>query len=166
MMPWGLLALVLILTYVLQTAVVPAWALPALDLLLTLALVCGLVVSPPDARLAGWITGLAQDIGSSGPLGLHALALGLAVMGLGRLREMVNRELWWVRALIAFVVAWPAQLLVLLHARFMQDAALSWPALLGQSLLTAVVAALLAALLVGVPGLWRRRQRHYTFSRR
>lgn len=165
-MPWGLFTLVLILAYVLQTTAVPTWALPVVDLLLALALVCGLAGSPPDARLAGWVTGLAQDIGSSGPLGLHALALGLAVMALGRLREMVNRELWWVRALIAFVVAWPAQLLIFLHARFMQDAALSWPALLSQSLLTAVVAALLAALLVGAPGLWRRRQRHHTFSRR
>lgn len=164
-MAWGLFALALALTYVLQTAVLPAWAPPQLDLLLTLALVCGLAAAPPDARLAGWITGLAQDIGTSGPLGLHALALGLAVVVLGHLRETVNRELWWVRSLVAFAVAWPAQLIILLHARFLQDAALSWPTLLGQSLLTAAVAALLAGLLVGLPGLWRRRQRRYTLSR-
>ena len=163
-MPWGLFSLALLLAYVLQTAVLQhfdnlAW----LDLLLALALACGLMAPIAEARLAGWITGLAQDIGTDGPLGLHALAAGLAVLALTALRELVNREVWWVRWLAALAVALPAQLLVQLHDRYLQGAAVTWGLMVGHALETALAAALLAALAPGVSRLLKRRRRYSVF---
>jgi len=159
-MRWGLFILALLVVYIAQTAALPLFAPSWVDMLLILALVYGLTAAPTEARLAGWIIGFAQDVGSLGPLGLHALALGLATCGLTYLREAVNRELWWVRGLAAFVVAWPAQLLVLLHMRFLQNAPLSTLRILFDSFATAATAALIAGLLVGLPSVWRRRRRH------
>ncbi len=159
-MRWGLFILVLLAAYIVQTAVLPLFAPSWFDLLLIVALVYGLTAPPVEARLAGWIIGFAQDVGSLGPLGLHALALGLATYGLTHLREAVNRELWWVRGLAALIVAWPAQLLILLHMRFLQDAALSAFQIMLGSLTTALSGSMIAGLVVGVPGAWRRRRRH------
>jgi rod shape-determining protein MreD len=156
-MSWGLFAVALLIVYLLQTAVLPHVAPQWLDLLLAFALLCGLTAPVVDARLAGWIAGLAQDVGGDGALGVHALALGLTVLLLTRLREVVNRELWWVRWLAGLVVSWPAQLLVQLHDRYLQGAALSWPHMLGYALLTALTASLLAAIALRLPSTTRRR---------
>ncbi len=155
-----LFTIALLVTYLLQTAVVPLVGLPDLDLLLVLALVCGLAAPVQEARLAGWITGFVQDVGSASPVGLHALALGLAVLGLTYLREWVNRHVWWARWLIGFVVAWPAQFLVQLHLRFLQGADRPWSRMVLEALVTALIAALLAALLVALPSMFGRRRRH------
>ena len=80
------------------------------------------------------------------------------------LRELVNRDVWWVRWLVAFVVALPAQFLVRLHDRYLQGALLTWGQMVGQALETALAASLLAALAPGVPKLLRRRRR-YSVSR-
>ena len=163
-MPWGLVSIALLLVYVLQTAllqhIAPAW----LDLFLALALTCGLMAPTTEARLAGWIAGLAQDIGTDGPLGLYALAGGLAALILTGLRELVNREVWWVRWLAAFAAGLPAQLLVQLHDRYLQGALVTWGQMVGHALETALVAALLAALAPGAIRLLRRRRR-YSVSR-
>lgn len=161
-MPWGWFSIALLVTYVLQTAAVPYVGVTALDLLLVLALLCGLVAPAQEARLAAWITGFVQDIGTApgSPLGLHALAFGLAVLGLTYLREWVNRHVWWVRWLIAFLVAWPTQFLVHLHTRFLQGADLPWSRMVLEALVTALLAALLAALLVALPTALGRRRRH------
>jgi rod shape-determining protein MreD len=156
-MSWGLFAVVLLIVYVLQTAVLPHVAPAWLDLLLALALLCGLTAPAADARLAGWVVGLAQDVGGDGALGIHALGVGLSVLLLTRLREVVNRELWWVRWLAGLVVSWPALLLVQLHDRYLQGAALSWPQMLGHALLTAMIASLVAALVLRLPRALRRR---------
>jgi rod shape-determining protein MreD len=156
-MSWGLFAVALLIVYLLQTAVLPHVAPQWLDLLLAFALLCGLTAPVADARLAGWIIGLAQDVGGDGALGVHALALGLAVLLLTRLREVVNRELWWVRWLAGLVVSWPTQFLVQLHDRYLQQANLSWPHMLGYTLLTALAASLLAALVLRLPSALRRR---------
>ena len=57
MMPWGLFSLALVLVLVLQTSVLPFCAPPAVDLLLALALVCGLTAPAVDARLAACLEG-------------------------------------------------------------------------------------------------------------
>jgi rod shape-determining protein MreD len=157
-MSWGLFSVALLLVYLVQTAVLPHFAHQWLDLFLTFALLCGLTAPAADARLVGCIAGLAQDVGGDGPLGIHAVALGLAVLLLTRLREVVNRELWWVRWLVGLVVALPAQFLVRLHDRYFQGAAVSWLHMLGYSLLTAAAAALLAALVLRLPTLFRPRR--------
>ncbi|MCK4341346.1 MAG: rod shape-determining protein MreD [Phycisphaerae bacterium] len=161
-MPWGIFILALLITYLLQTTVLRLASVEPLDLLLTLALVCGLAAPVQEARLAGWFTGFAQDIGSAGPLGLHALLLGLAVLVLTRLRELVNQHLWWARWLIMFIVAFPAQVLLQLHLRFLQGAHLSWSRMGLDALTTAMLASLLAALLLGLPAVFRgrRHRRH------
>jgi rod shape-determining protein MreD len=163
-MPWGLFSVALLIVYLLQSAMLGHFAPAWLDLFLAFALLCGLAGPLWEARLAGWIVGLAQDVGTDGPLGIHALALGLTVLLLTRMREAVNRELWWVRWLVGFLVAVPAQLLVQVHDRYFQGAAVSWPHMLGHALLTALVAALLAALAVRLPVLLRRR-RSYSAAR-
>jgi rod shape-determining protein MreD len=164
-MPWGYFALALLGTYVVQTSVLPHFSPQWLDLLVVLALVCGLTAPAAEARLAGWIAGFAQDAGTAGPIGLHAFTLGLAILVLTYLREMVNRQLWWVRGLVAFVVAMPAQLLVHLHIRLYQGASLPMYRIFLESAATAAAAAVLAALLVGLPGAIRRRQRRHSAAR-
>ncbi|MBP7744579.1 MAG: rod shape-determining protein MreD [Phycisphaerae bacterium] len=160
MMSWRLFIVALLVTYVVQTAILKHFAPEWLNLLLVLALVVGLSAPAIDARLAAWIVGFAVDAGTDGPLGLNALALGLAVLGLTYLREMVNRELWWVRWLAAFLVAMPAQLFVRLYEHYADDTALGWLQLIGQALATSLVAALLAALILHLPALLGRRRRY------
>lgn len=164
-MAWSLFAFALTLVYLAQTAVLPYLGVTWLDGLLVVALVCGLTAPTAEARLAGWITGLSRDIGGTGPVGLHALALGLATLVLTYLRDLVNREVWWVRALVAFAVAWPAQLLVRLHERYFQGAALPWVVLLAGSFGVALVAAVIASVVPRVPALFGRRPRHYSARR-
>lgn len=161
-MPWGYFTLVLLVTYLVQTAALAHFAPGWIDLLWVVALVCGLAGPLPEARLAGWIVGLAQDIRAEtpSPIGLHALAVGLAVLALTRLREMVNREVWWVRWLIGLVVVWPAQVLVDIHARIFQGASLGWGHILLNGLLTALGAGLLATLVMALPTTLRRRRRY------
>ena len=158
-MPWALFSVALLILFMLQTAVLPYFAPAWLDPLLLLALVCGLTAPARDACLAAWATGFAKDLDSAGPLGLHALALGLAVLALTRLRELVNLHQWWVRALVSFVVAWPAELLVRLHQRFWQGVELGWGQMLIHTLTSALAAALLAALVTALPKALRSRRR-------
>jgi len=158
-MRWGPFILILLMAYLLQTALLSHAAPKCVDLLWAVALVCGLTAPAADARLAGWLTGFLQDVGTTGPLGLHALALGLAIMVLTHLRDAVNRELWWVRWLTAALVTLPAQLLIQVHFHYWQGAWGTWWTMLSQSLSTAVVTGLLAALIVGAPRLLHRRRR-------
>ncbi len=158
-MTWAPFVIALILTYLLQVAVLPLVGLDAVDALLVLALVCGLAMPATEARLAGWFTGFAQDLGSESPMGLHAFTLGLVVLALTYVREVVNQNLWWVRWLVAFIVAFPAQFLLQLHFRFLQNAGLTWSQMLGRAALTAVIASLLAALVLGLPAVFGRPAR-------
>ncbi len=162
-MHWGLYLLALVGVYLVQTTLLRHFAPEWIDLLLALALLLGLTLPAPEARLAGWGAGLMVDIGTDGPLGVHALFFGAAVFLLTYLRELVNRELWWVRWLAGVLVAWPAQLLVFIYERVYEGAARSVGGILLQSLLTAIVAALLATLLLEIPRLGARRR--YSFER-
>jgi len=161
-MSWLPFALALALTSIVQTAVLPLLGLPWIDLLLVFALVCGLTLPTPDARLAAWVTGFVQDLGSSDALGLHAFTLGLGVLALTYLRELVIRHHWWARFLICVVVAFPSQLIVQVYLRWSQGSVLR---MLGESLVTAVVASLAAALVVGLPLAVGRTARRGAYSR-
>ncbi|MGE0481018.1 MAG: rod shape-determining protein MreD [Phycisphaerae bacterium] len=167
-MPWGAFTLVLVVVYVLQTAAVRLLELPAVDLLLAFALFCGLAAGTHDARLAGWIVGFAQDLGSGGPLGPHAVALGLACWILTALRAAVNLHLWWARLAGAFVAALAAQTLLLIHERWWQglndgSAFGAVLTLVAYSLIAALVAAGLTQLPIFLA--WDRRRRHYPRAR-
>ncbi|MBK9118557.1 MAG: hypothetical protein IPM18_02995 [Phycisphaerales bacterium] len=167
MMPWWPFGFALLAAYILQATLVGwlrcgSWV----DLLLMLALVVGLAAPTVEARLAGWLTGLAADFQSVGPLGLHAFAFGLALYVLTLLREQVNREVWWVRWLAAFVVAFPALLLVRIHERVYQGlAGLTAWRMLEQSVLSAATAALVAALVLALPAMARWRSRRGSYAR-
>lgn len=158
-MIWGPFVVALLAVFILQTTVLRFFAPASLDLLLTLALVCGLALPALDARLAGWFTGLALDLGSADPLGLHALLLGAAAFALTHLRELVNSEVWWVRWIIAVVVAWPAQFFAGAYLKWALGAPFGFGALVGHSFLSALLAGLIAALVVALPGVWGRNGR-------
>ncbi len=157
-MRWGWFALALLLVYLVQTAFPHTW----LDLLAAFALACGLLLPVDEACLAGWITGFLQDVGGDGtwPLGPHAVALGLAAFVLTWLRDLINRELWWVRWLAGFLVLFPIQVLVRVYERIWQHANLAWWELFSQPFMSAAGAALLAAFAVWVPGALARRRRY------
>ncbi len=158
-MRWTLFIFALLIVFLVQTTALRFIGWPALDLLLALALICGLAAPAPDARLAGFFVGFAQDLDASGPVGLHALALGLAALLLTWLREVVNLQVWWVRWLISFLAGFPAVLLVRLHQRFAQGAAFTWLEMLGSAALTAAVAAVLATIVLGLPTALKHRRR-------
>ncbi len=157
-MPWSLYAVGLLAAFLLQTAVLPLLPLDAVDLLLTLALICGLAAPVPEARLAGWGAGFVKDLDTDGPLGLHAVLCGLAVLLLTVVRAQLNLQLWWVRWLLATAVAWPVELAARLHQALTLGTSASVGGLVLGSLLTAVVAGLLAALLLALPGRAPRRR--------
>ena len=164
-MSWvGLLAAVIV-TLLMQTTVCRMGDLPliALDLMLVLALVYGLLAPVHDARLAGWIIGLATDLMTDGPIGIYALALGLTALLATQLRETMNRRLWWVRLLIGLLAAVPGQVLVVLHLRFIQGAqGGAWGEMLWSAVVLSAAAALVAALITSLPQLVPR---HRTTSR-
>ena len=158
-MQWALYVLALVIAYLAHTTLPPAWIPGWLDLLLVIALVCGLAAPAAEARLAGWLAGFAQDVGTVGPLGLHAFALGAAVLLLTLMRDAVNRTLWWVRWLLAFVAAIPTQIVVSIHYRYYQFVETSWWSLITSSLATALAAALIAATITGLPAMLGRKRR-------
>lgn len=161
-MPWGALAVLLLVAYLLQTAVVPFLGIESLDLFLTLCLFFGLTAVVHEARLAGWLIGFVQDLGSVGPLGVHAFALGLAALALTAARTVVNFQVWWVRAVAAVLAGLIAQLFIVLHQIWWQGVALgTFGHVAGLVLLGAVVNGVLAAGLTQLPLFlnWDRRRR-------
>jgi cell shape-determining protein MreD len=159
-MAWGSFAIALVVAYLLQTGVAGPLDVPSFDAFLLLALLCGLLAPTHEARIGAWITGLAQDLGSADALGVHAFALGLTALLLTWLRDVGNVSVWWVRILAAFLAAWPGRLIYLLHVHYWagHGSASLW-SLVGEATLTALVAAVLAALLCGLPRVLRRRRR-------
>jgi rod shape-determining protein MreD len=156
-MAWVAFSIALLVVYVVQVAchyLLPGW----LDLLAALALYYALTAPDADAWLAGWIVGFLQDVGSGTPLGVHAVALGLAARLLTWLRDLVNRELWWVRWLVASIAACGPLLLVELHLRLCLDGSTTVVGMLWNAVATATVAGLVAALASEVPGLLNRRR--------
>jgi rod shape-determining protein MreD len=159
-MAWGSFAIALLLAYLVQAGVVALLGVQVFDAFLILALLCGLLAPPHDARIAAWVTGFVQDLGSADALGIHAFTLGLSGLVLTHLREIVNVRAWWVRGLAAFLAAWPGQIIYLLHLHYWAGRGSgSFGSLLLSATLTALVAAGLATLINALPRMMYRRRR-------
>ncbi len=119
----------------------------ALDLFLILA--CAISYSAPrhDARIAAWLAGFVQDLGSTGPLGVHAFALGAASVFITVVRGWADGRVWWVRAMVTFVAALLAQ-----GVLWVSDAA-AGDVLIRRALSTATVTAI-AMVIVGAAPMW------------
>jgi rod shape-determining protein MreD len=159
-MSWLSLLAALVVAVLLQTTVGRMFDLPVVDvdLLLILALLYGLAGPVRDARIATWIIGLARDLTTDGPVGLHAFAFGLTGLLVTKLREVMNRQVWWARVLIGFLAALPGQLLVKLHLVYIQRGAWGdWWDTLTFIALPSATAAVIAAVLTALPPLAPRR---------
>jgi cell shape-determining protein MreD len=159
-MAWGAFAIALVLAYLVQTGVAALIPLPSFDPFLVLALLVGLLAPTYDARIAAWIAGFVQDLGSADALGIHAFTLGLTGLLLTHLREIVNVRVWWVRGLAALVAAWPGQLIYLLHLNYWAGVgAVSLGDVVVSATWTALLAAALATIIHALPWLVGRRRR-------
>jgi len=118
MMRPGRFVLFLLLTYLAQVAALEGLHLRWLDLFLVLALTYALVSPPNEGRVAAWIIGLAQDLGSLDTLGIHAFTLGLTGWLVTHAREVFNAGVWWARLIALFACAWPGQMLYLMHVYY------------------------------------------------
>ena len=165
-MAWGGFAIALVFAVLLQVGLAAPLQIPHFDAFLVLALLCGLLCPTHDARIAAWIVGLVQDLSSADALGIHAFTLGLAGLLLTRLRELGNVSVWWVRALAAFIAAWPAQLIYLLHLHYWagQGDLGAWQ-LVRSATYTCLVAAVLAMLINALPGMMQRHKRRFRAAR-
>ncbi len=163
-MAWGGFAIALLLAYLLQTGVAAVVDLPFFDAFLILALLCGLIAPTYDGRIAAWITGLAQDLGSVDALGIHAFTLGLTGLLLTHLREIGNVGIWWMRGLAAFLAAWPGQLIYLMHLHYWagHGSASLW-SLIVTATMTSLLAAVLAMLINALPWMLHRHRRRHRF---
>ncbi len=161
-MTWTRFGLALLAVYVVQTVIVPLLPLGPLDLFTVLVLLVGMLAPTPEARLAAWITGLAQDIGSVDPLGLHAFCQGLTGWVLSRLRERFNVEVWWPRGVGGFLAALVGHFAYhLFGAVWMNDASLGWLAMTAQAGFAALFASALMVALTSTPRLSVRRFRRH-----
>ena len=161
-MAWGGFAIALLLAYLVQVGIAAVLPIQHFDAFLVLALLCGLVGPTHEARLAAWLTGLAQDLGSADALGIHAFTLGLSGLLLTWIREIGNVGVWWVRGLAALAAAWPGQVLYLLHLHYYSsrsDGVSVWSLLLTAAC-TSLVAAFLATLINALPGAMQRHRRY------
>jgi len=163
-MAWGGFTIALLLVYLVQTGVAGLLGVPYFDAFLVLALLCGFLAPTHDARIAAWIVGLAQDLGSADVLGIHAFTLGLTVLLLTRLREIANINRWWVRGVAGLLAAWPGQAIYLLHLHYWAGPGnTSFWSLILVATLTTLLAAAFAALINSLP--WWARRRRYRLSR-
>lgn len=161
-MRWGALALILLATLIAQKSVVWIAGATVVDLFLALALLCGLCGPTLDARIAGWVIGLTQDLGSSADaIGSNALALGACVLVLTWVRDAAQTRVWWGRLAAAFVAAWPAQVFVALYdAYWLGHGGASLLGLVGRAALVSAIAAGIAVMLIAAqPLLVSRRGR-------
>ncbi len=130
------------------------------DLYLAMALLVALLAPAADARLAALFVGLVQDTQTIGSFGVHGFALGVAGLLLARWREAVNQRSWWARWVVAAPAGGAAELLIVLHERFVQGlTAPSLPAMLLRAAVTALLASLIAAVLPEIPRALLRRGR-------
>ena len=166
-MVWSGYAIALFIVYVVQAAVVSLLGLEHVDLFLVLAITYGLMAPTYDARLAAWLAGLVQDLGTADPLGIHAFILGMTGLFVTHLREIGNADVWWMRLLIVFLAAWPAYLLYILYLHFwVGHGDQTLLAMAGSAAWTAGIASVLVLGLTSLPALSaRRRWRRQHMSR-
>lgn len=93
-----LLALVLLLTLLLQATVVSTlgWFLNYLDLFLVLTSVVALLSGPKEGALFGLIAGLVRDVALGFGLGFYALPLFVVGYGIGHFSRVVFRDSYLV----------------------------------------------------------------------
>lgn len=162
----GGFVIALVVTYLLQTSVVGVLGLRHVDLFLTLALLYGLLARAQDAPLAAWGIGLAQDLGTLDPLGIHAFCLGLVALAATRMRAGLNVSALWPRALVSVASAWMGMFAYRAFMLLRTDDAGSWWSALGGSLGTALIASGLALLITLSPRAdLRGRARHFSSRR-
>lgn len=158
-MRWGSFWLALLLALLLQAGLLWTFGLRWLDPLLVVALLAGLSANTSDARIAGWLCGLACDLGSADPLGLNAFLFGAAAWLLTDLRGRLNLQVPWTRLLAAFIAAWPTQCLAHAYrAHWIAAAPTPWTEWLWQGAATAAACAFCAFLLTLLP-VWLRLRR-------
>lgn len=162
-MRWGAFSLLLAAVAVLQTTalgVLHDTFLGSVDLFLVLALLYGLCAPARGAPLAAWLIGLAQDLLSLDALGVHALALSLAVLLLVRLREWTFIEVWWVQIVLGSLGGLVAGLLAALFSAvnlaLWSGSAPPVIGAVGPAAVRALVAAILAATIIAAPSLLAR----------
>ena len=158
-MPWGGLALAIVLAYVVQASLAWLFGPTSFDPFLLLTLCVALFRTNHDARMSGWVIGLAQDLGSADPLDVHAFVLGLTAVFVTQLRQVLNANLWWSRGAILLAAAFPAQLIQVLFLRVRLGWEDSLVSLTWQAFVLSMVATLLAGAFLALPwvAVWRRR---------
>jgi rod shape-determining protein MreD len=162
-MRWTAFTIALVSVYLAQVGILWRFGVGWLDLFLAYALLVALIAPTAEARLAGWIVGLAQDLGSTGPIGIHALSLGLAAFLLTRVRELLNVQVWWPRGLALWLAGLPAAALAVVH-RNAWSATGEWNifSAIGSGVTTSLAAALLVLLLTTLPALTLRRRQKFS----
>lgn len=164
-MPWLWFALVLAATWVVQTSLLEhVW--PAVDLFVVLALILGFSAPTYDARIAAWICGFAQDLGSESQLGIHAVALGLTGLVVTQLREQIFRQVFVTRLVTGLLAAIPGQIVIEAYRWLIQKAPTGTiGSVVVSVLMVSVVSAVLAATCLQLP-VWLGRSNRYRYSPR
>ncbi len=162
-MPWAAFGVSLFVALLLQTTLVPR-VLESLDLFLVLALLCSLLTPAGDARIAGWVAGLVQDLAAGGGLGPHAFSLGFCVWVATVLREWIPIRPYGSRLLVSVVAAWLAQLVLWSYVALRFES-IGWWSVIGNATSVALWSAILAVLLTALPGLRVRRRPRFDGSR-
>ncbi|MFN0137881.1 MAG: hypothetical protein ACKVS9_17390 [Phycisphaerae bacterium] len=167
-MRWGAFSAALLVTLILQKTVLWVLHAPAIDLFLTLAVLCALCAPAYDARIACWLIGLVQDLGTDpAALGSNALALGACGMMITFLRDWVQTRDWWMRLAISLLCAWPAQIAVALYDRlWVGHGVRSGAELVGWAALTSIIACALAVFVAAQPWFGISRSRGSRMARR
>lgn len=167
-MRWGAFAAALLFTLLLQKTVLWVFHASAIDLFLTLAVLCALCAPAYDARIACWLIGLVQDLGTDpAALGSNALALGICGLMITILRDWVQTRDWRVRLAISLLCAWPAQIAVVLYDRFwIGHGTSSLVNLVGWAALSSLIASALAVFVAAQPWFGISRSRGSRMARR
>lgn len=160
-MRWGWFAAAVVIVLILQKTLLWALSWSSLDLFLALALFVGLNASGPQARIAAWLCGFAQDLaGEPQMLGIHSLVLGLTGFLLVWMRDSGAGQANWTRLIAAQFSAWAGQFvyLLLLGNWFAPGSITAWT-LFSTSFWTALLASVLAIAVMSLPAISNRRNR-------
>ena len=83
------------------------------DLMLLVAVACGVAGGPERGAVIGFAAGLLTDLLVQTPLGLSALTFSLVGFAVGTVQSTIIRSAWWIPAITAF---WASVAGVLLYA--------------------------------------------------
>lgn len=164
-MRWGTFGAALLLVLVAQKTLLWNWGLASgqplsINLFLALALLLALNAPAADARVACWVCGFVQDLGSlPEPVGIHSFTLGLTGLLLVGLRESGAGRTLPIRWTAALGSAWAGQFVYLLHLQLWlaQGSGTAWTLLSG-SFSIAFWSTLIALAGAAAPAIiWRRR---------